>query len=264
MKTDRITLPTIRPNIGIARNYQARIDRLIREMHADIRRVLLSDYDAPAFAKDASPVESLVETMRALRRKWLGQFDVLAPSLARYFTKAMVDRTDTQLRNALRRGGMSVKFQLTPSQSNILEATVHENVALIRSIPEEYLSGVEQLVMRSVTAGRDMASLSKGLQERYGVTRRKAAFISRDQNNKATHALQANRQAELGLKAIWLHSHGDKVPRPTHKANDGKEYDPAVGWFDPAEGRHILPGELIGCTCQSKTVVFPERFKAAA
>ena len=263
-RTDRITLPPVRPSAGVARNYQARIDRLIRDMHADIRRVVLEDYDAPAFAKDASPVETIVEAMRALRRKWLGQFETLAPALSKYFATAMAERSDTQLHNLLRRGGISVKFQTTQSQRNILDATIHENVSLIRSIPEQYLTGVEGLVMRSVMAGRDLASLTKGLQEQYGVTRRRAAFIARDQNNKATGALQANRQAELGLRAEWLHSTGDKHPRPTHKANSGKDYDPAKGWFDPAEGRHILPGELINCTCTSKTIVFPDRFKAAA
>src|ERR1035437_6509270 len=146
--SDRITIPGVRPSVGIAKNYQARIDAMIREMNADIRRVVLADYDASDFAQDASPVESLVSAMRGLRRKWLAQFDVLAPTMAAHFAKALHERSDDQLRNALRRGGMSVKFQLTPSQANILEATIHENVSLIRSIPEQHLAGVEQLVMR--------------------------------------------------------------------------------------------------------------------
>lgn len=258
-----ITLAPVRPSAGVAANYTKRLDALIREMQADIRRAVLPDYDEQAFAKDASPVETLVETMRGLRRKWLSRFDTLAPELATYFTTSMHERSDTQLRNILRRGGMSVKFQLTQSQASILQATVHENVSLITNIASEHIAGIEQLVMRSVTAGRDQASLVNGLQKRYGMTRKRAAFIARDQNNKATGALQANRQAELGLQAVWRHSGGDKYPRPTHKANNGKLYDPKVGWLDPAVGHHIQVGELIGCTCVSNSVIFPERFKQA-
>ena len=262
-RTGRIVLPAVRPSIGIQRNYQARIDRLIREMQADIRAALLPDYKRGDFAQDDSPVQSLIATLRALGRRWTERFDMLAPELAAHFTQAVVDRSDTQLRNALRRGGISVRFQITPTQANILDATIHENVSLIKSIPAEHLAGVEQLVMRSVTAGRDMATLAKGLQERYGVTRRRAAFIARDQNNKATGALQANRQAELGLRAEWRHSHGGKTPRKSHLANNGNDYDPKVGWYDPEAKAHILPGQLPNCRCVSNSIVFPDRFKAA-
>lgn len=263
MKDKPITVPAVRPSAGIARNFQAHIDRLIREMHADVRVTLLPDYDAASFAQDENPVESLISTMRHLRRKWLERFDVLAPTLGRYFAQAIADRSDRQLKNALRRGGFSVRFQTTQAQRDMMEAMVHENVSLIKSIASEHLSGVEGLVMRSVQAGRDLASLSKGLQERYGATRRRAAFIARQQNNAATGRLQAVRQKELGLRAEWLHSAGDKVPRPTHKANSGNDYDPAIGWFDPAEGRHILPGELINCLPENSPIEFADGVEIA-
>lgn len=255
--TNGIVLSAIRPSIGIQHDYQARIDRLIREMQADIRRVLLPDYDAAAFAQDQTPVGTVTQALRGLQRRWQDRFDLLSHEMAAHFVTAVVQRSDFQLRNALRRAGMSVRFRMTPSQQNILEATVQENVSLIKSIAPEHLTEVEGLVMRSVTRGRDLGQLAKGLRMRYDITRRRAATISRDQNNKATGILQANRQAELGLKASWLHSAGGKHPRPTHLANNGEEYDPAKGWYDPAVGEWILPGQLINCRCVSKTIVFP-------
>ena len=257
MKRRGVVLPPVRPSAAIARNYQSAIDRLIREMNADTRRALQEDYDAAEFAKDATPVNALVERMRALRRKWLARFDALAPELSRLFAAAAATRSDVQLRNALRRAGFTVRLQLSEGQANILQATVHENVSLIRSIPEQYMTDVEGMVMRSVVNGRDLATLTDGLSKRYGITRRRAATIARDQNNKVTGALQAQRQAELGLKAIWMHSAGGKTPRPSHVANNGKEYDPAVGWYDPDVGEHIWPGTLINCRCVSRAVVFP-------
>ena len=71
--------------------------------------------------------------------------------------------------------------------------------------------------MRGIQTGRDLGQISRDLQDTFGVTRRRAAFIALDQNNKATASMTRARQTELGIKkAIWLHSHGGKKPRPTH------------------------------------------------
>jgi hypothetical protein len=32
-------------------------------------------------------------------------------------------------------------------------------------------------------------------------------------------------------------------------------YDLDKGWFDPDEGKHILPGELVNCRCFARPVV---------
>jgi uncharacterized protein with gpF-like domain len=143
---------------------------------------------------------------------------------------------------------------------DVLDATIEENVGLIRSIPEQFHTQVQGMVMRSVTAGRDLEQLSRELRERFGVTERRAAFIALDQNNKATAAFDRVRQLEAAgddAEAIWLHSHAGMEPRPTHLANDGKRFKVSEGWFDPAPEvrRRIWPGELIRCRCRSRLVV---------
>jgi uncharacterized protein with gpF-like domain len=139
-----------------------------------------------------------------------------------------------------------------------LAATVQENVALIRSISSEFHTQVEGMVMRSVTAGRDLSELTRELQHRFGVTRRRAELISRDQNQKATASLRRVRETSLGItEAIWLHSAGGKTQRRTHVKNSGKKFDLNLGWFDPDPKvrKYILPGELINCRCTWKAVV---------
>ena len=113
---------------------------------------------------------------------------------------------------------------MTTPMNNALQATITENVGLIRSIPERYFTEVEGLVMRSVARGRDLSYLTDELQKRYGITRRRAALIARDQNNKATSVMQAARQKSLGItQGIWRHSHAGKEPRPC----DGRGSFPA-------------------------------------
>ena len=158
----------------------------------------------------------------------------------------------------LRDAGIAIPFRITPEMRDIMDATVAENVALIRSIPQHYHTEVEVMVMQSVKAGRDLSQLSDNLEARYDITRRRAELIARDQNNKATASLNQARQVALGIEeGVWLHSHAGKEPRPTHVANNGKKFDIKKGWFDPDKRvrRHILPGELINCRCTWKAVV---------
>jgi SPP1 gp7 family putative phage head morphogenesis protein len=145
---------------------------------------------------------------------------------------------------------------MTPAMRDIIQATVHENVSLIKSIPRQYLTQVEGLTMRSVQSGRDLGFLAKGLQKQFGVTKKRAALIARDQNNKATTMLNRARQTELGItEAIWVHSSAGKKPRPTHVKMNGKRYDVSEGMYDSHEGRYVLPGELINCRCTSRSVI---------
>jgi SPP1 gp7 family putative phage head morphogenesis protein len=145
---------------------------------------------------------------------------------------------------------------MTPAMQDISKATVNANVALIKSIPQQYLRNVEGIVMRSVQTGRDLGALSKDLQKQFGVTKRRAALISRDQNNKATSAFQRARQQELGItRAVWMHSHAGKEPRPTHVAMNGKTYDINKGMWDADEKEWVFPGQLINCRCTSRSVV---------
>jgi SPP1 gp7 family putative phage head morphogenesis protein len=178
--------------------------------------------------------------------------------LAQWFLQSVNTRSKAQLMKILRDGGISVKFQITPAMQDVMQGTIQENVALIRSIPSQYFSQIETLVMQSVTAGRDIGFLTKALQQRFGVTQRRAALIARDQNNKATSSLMRARQMDVGIKeGIWMHSHAGKEPRPTHLRNNGKRFNIEQGWFDPDPKvrAYIWPGQLINCRCTWRPVV---------
>jgi SPP1 gp7 family putative phage head morphogenesis protein len=251
-------LPGIRPNVGIERAYRRRILALLEEMNRSVMHWIIAEYRAnePRVAMDATPADRLRIALRKLSRRWNKNFDEGAKAMAEYFSKSASQRTDKAFQAMLKKNGMSIKFKMTPAMRDVLGATVNQNVALIKSIPEQYLKGVEGAVMRSVQAGRDLSYLSKKLQNTYGVSKRRAAFIALDQNNKATAAMHRARQMEMGIEeAVWVHSHAGKEPRPTHLANNGKRYDVKKGWFDPAVKEYIMPGELPRCRCTSRSVI---------
>ena len=253
-----IALAPVRSNAGIRAAYRRRLLGLVDEMIASYRRWLTAAYRAnpPALARDASPAKELERALKRLAKQWQRRFDESAEELAAYFAKSAAQRSSASLRSILKKGGWTVKFKMTRAMQDILAATVAENVSLIRSIPSEFSTQVEGLVMRSVTVGRDLSVLSKSLEKKFDLPRNRAILISRDQNNKATAVFTRARYLEMGIKqAIWLHSAGGKKPRPTHVRNSGKKYDVEKGWLDPAVGRYIWPGTEINCRCVARPVV---------
>lgn len=204
------------------------------------------------------PAEELQAAMNDLAVRWQQRFDTLAPEVAEAFAKANGVAADRAVMKALKDSGFAIDFQMTPAMRDVAAATVQANVGLIRSIPQKYLTEVQGEVMRSVQAGRDLAPLVDFLVRQRGVTKRRAAFIALDQNNKATAAFSKARYQEIGVtEAVWKHSHAGREPRPTHLANDGKRYDVAKGWYDPDPKvrRYIMPGELPNCRCISVPVI---------
>lgn len=262
-------LPAVQPNAGLRVMYDKRIMALIRKMVDDVTKSVMAAYEENpprvaqlAMAADELPSDQLRRLFRELSKQWRASFEVGAHELAEYFAQAASQRSDVQLKAILTKAGFAVTFKLSPAQRDILKAVVAENVALIKSIPEQYLTAVGGAVMRSVQVGRDVGGLRKELQEQFGVTRRRASLIARDQNNKATSAFNRARQLEIGVKqARWMHSRAGKTKRPTHVAKNGKLYDVATGWYDPdaygkGKGAYIWPGQLINCRCTSQSL-FP-------
>ena len=250
------TLDAVRPNAGLQAAYRKKLEAMVQEMHESILYWLTAAYKAnePEMAQDRSPAAELRISMRKLAKRWNRNFNKGAQRLARYFAKSVADRTDDSLQAKLKKSGFTVEFKMTPAANDVMQATIGEQVGLIKSIASQHLTEVEGLVMRSVSQGRKLDELSKELQERYGVTKRRAALIARDQNNKATASMNRVRQQELGItEAIWMHSHGGKHPRPSHMDADGKKYDIAKGMY--LDGKWVWPGTEINCRCVSKSVI---------
>lgn len=206
-------------------------------------------------AADGGPVAQMRKELRKLTARWQDSFNKMAQTLSEEFAERVKANSDASLTGKLRERGLpTVKFTMTDEMRNAYQAVAGEQVGLIKSIASEHLSDVEGIVMRSVARGRDLESVAKELQARYGVTRRRAALIARDQNNKATSALQSVRQRQLGIaEGIWKHSHGGKHPRPSHVRADGQKFDLSKGMY--LDGKWVMPGEEINCRCTWSPVI---------
>ena len=251
-----ISVAPVRPNLGLEIAYQRAIDRQIDRMHAAIMRHIAAAWrhKPPEMARDESPAAGLQALMARLGREWEANFDDFARTKGKTFGDDASKQADRSFMTQLRKIGFTVKFQPTRAWNDVKQATIHANVGLIKSIPEQHLTAVEGIVMRGVQDGRDLQFISAALQHQFGVTKRRAVFIARDQSNKATAAITRVRQTELGItEAVWLHSGGGHHPRPEHVAFSGKKYNVAKGAY--LEGKWVWPGTEINCRCVAKSII---------
>jgi len=217
--------------------------------------VLAQDADTPGPSGAAG---DMFDELARLRAHWEQHFEQLSQKLASQMLRAMYDANEFSWNSKLRRAGFDIDLQLTPAQKLILKAKLPENVALIRSIQQDYHKDIEGIVSRNFLKGRDLSAMAEQIQERGGVSTRRAALIARDQSNKATAQMNAARQQELGLNwATWIHSSAGKEPRHTH-VRAGREqwiFDTQAGIdFGDSFGQ-VLPGEAINCRCHSRTII---------
>lgn len=296
LKRNAIVLPRIHPNAGLEAAYLSRMQTLIFQMHRSIVWWITAAYRAnlpeiaqdedqkqpisvalaAAIAKEGNSAKMLELVMKILGHYWTKRYYSAAPKLAEYFAKSSNERVESALKKILKDAGFMVDWKLTPADQEVLQATIGEQVGLIKSIPEKYLSEVQGMVMRSVAAGHDLKTLTdqlgplvdlsrirkgrypgEGDDSLFARTMKRAALIATDQNAKANANLTRVRQMSLGIEdGIWHHSHAGKTPRPTHVAMDGKKYKIAKGMYDSHEGRYVLPGELIHCRCIGQGIIY--------
>lgn len=142
--------------------------------------------------------------------------------------------------------------------TNVLQSATRANVKLIRTIPAEYFSQIEQIVYNGTTKGnnaRSMIDQILGVKNQAGQsTTSKKAFnraklIARDQTAKLNATITQQRNEKLGIEEyMWVTSRDERV-RATHKANDGKIFR----WDSPPPTGH--PTEEINCRCFAKSII---------
>lgn len=245
-----VSTAPLRPSASIRERYERALDLKVDAMGRSLAKWLLASYrvanPAILYAMDASPADMLRRAMAKLVKRWLAQFEEFANPTADLFAR----RTRDTLKRDLRNAGFTVRFRPTAAMTNAFNAVRNENVQLIKSIASQHLDAVAGLVQRTVSAGFDLSVLAGGLEKQLGVTKRRAAFIARDQAGKSLAMMQRAQFLELGYtKGIWRHSAGGAVPRPEHVAFSGKVFDLQTG-HDFGDGEGVVwPGTAIRCRC---------------
>lgn len=130
----------------------------------------------------------------------------------------------------------------------MLEKWVSANVDLIKSVPRESLESLKEKVYSDYMNGRSTTNIVKELQRQYGMDKRRARLIARDQTAKLNSNINQSQQRDAGVsKYEWSDSRDERV-RTSHKRLNGHVFS----WDNPPEtdrGRRCHPGEDYQCRC---------------
>lgn len=230
----KVKLNEIKPNVGNDRAYLKELRTMLRRIKEDINDAKTDDV-----TQFGNRIDYLLE-------QWSKRLDRLGYTISKRFINRNRATFDKRFMQELKKAGFTVNFQLSPQIEDILEASVKENVGLIKSIGVDYLERVQQQVWSGVASGYDLGQIAKDLSKAYGISDRRAKNIARDQGAKAHAVIERERRKEAGItQAVWLHSHAGKVPRPSHVKANGKVFDIEKGLY--LDGAWVLPGQAINC-----------------
>lgn len=248
--------------------YNAKLQRIVREVKRDIDAVLIPviqqyapDYtidsgDGAVFTKDGW-ADALNGAMDLLLNRWTSpRMQEQAKRIADDFVNTALKKSERDMRRSF---GIDV-YSNDAKMREYLKASSMQNAQLITSIPTQYLNDVSTAVMGNMRSGMRPGYIVKDLQERFGVTERRAKFIARDQTGKISGDIAEKQQRAAGFEYFqWMDSDDSRV-RHRHRdiANKLTAYGRGVYRWDNLplndEGEPIKPGQDYNCRCTSKPV----------
>lgn len=263
-KPDVLRGTPLNPNAAVEARYYENLSGMIERMTDDTERALKRMFAGEAATEFFAEDKSIASQARVLTNALKAKYDRLFGTSAQRISEAMANQSDKASSAALHSsiqklsGGLSLNTtSLKGPLTDILKATIAENVSLIKSIPQKYLSGVQGAVMRSITTGNGLQDLVPYLANNKGITQRRARMIAHDQTRKAFNNLNKGRMINVGIKDYeWLHTGGSNHPRKEHIAMSGNIYsfdDPPI--IDTKTGERGIPGQLPNCKCRMVPVI---------
>lgn len=269
---------TLNHSVALEERYKRELDRLVKAMCAYTKQELIKLFKkefAKEYFKEQNKMEKVVYAMddtissqariltNYLQNKFETLFNRKSKSIAESMLNGALKASAFSLGASLKElsGGISFKTSIIPEGlTEVIKASIEENVSLIRSIPTRYFIDIQGSVMRSITTGEGIKELLPEIKKYEGVTLRRAKTIAYDQTRKAYNSINKQRMLDVGIKKFqWIHSGGGQKPRASHLKMNGKIFsfenlDAEQQAMNVPDNDRGLPGHPINCRCSFKPI----------
>lgn len=251
----------VRPSHRSELAYRADLQQLVREMRVagagiaeDLRRhsVITRDGDSVAIADETVPGLSAAMHRAASR---FGRIEEQAMNLAALAVRRSRADVDARLVSSIQESiGVNVAQQLvdSPALGRAMADATTANVALIKSMPEEFLAQVRDVVTTAWQKGLRWEEMAKAIAARGDVAENRAWTIARDQTSKMNAAFNKERQTGIGIEEYDWSGTLDIRERISHRRMEGVR----CRWDSPPliDGEHVHPGQAVLCRCVPRPV----------
>ena len=240
----------IRPSRKLELDYTRALLDIVDDMHAETVKALMPLIKQPSIGDGKRIVnDGLFSDFKSAFSKTANTVKAKVSGIAETLAKTVVSKqgqqSDSQLSDMiLRQTGIDFSGLMSDSVlQDAVDEAIAANIALINSIPQQYLDRVEQAVMASLQAGTLNATLADDLLKIEGITKNRAKLIARDQLGKINSRLSQLRQQSLGITHYYWSTSLDERVRDKHRRWEGD----LIAWDNPPPDGH--PGQAIQCRC---------------
>lgn len=147
----------------------------------------------------------------------------------------------------------------TEGLEDLMHLSEVENVKLITTIPEQYLSQVETVVTNGVKSGARYSTIEKQILGIKGINGKLAGrikTIARNEVSTINSQMTLRRSASLGITEGIFRTSKDKRVRASHKELNGVKYKLSKGAWSKIAQKWIIPGITdINCRCTYSPVI---------
>lgn len=242
----------------LVRSVGEAFDELIAITMREVDGILL----AQGARRDSSELHQDAVSVAELFRLLTDRFNPMA-MLRRLFAQV-----DTEVRHATERQLPQLSIPAVLSNgAQMQEAWVRQNIDLIKAA-DPIKSVVSEVLDTRLKEGVRVEVIREELQERLGMTKRRAELIARDQTLKASGQLQQARQEQVGIRRyVWTTSLDERV-RDDHERLEGRVFswdDPPVTNFSEVmrgrPERRGHPGSDFQCRCTADPILDDPEFE---
>jgi len=141
-----------------------------------------------------------------------------------------------------------------------LEKWISNNVALINGIPEQYLKRIEKAVLKGYENHKNTVQITNDLKKEFGMTKRRAKLIARDQVFKLNSDIAEKIQRDAGCDRFKWSTCKDNRVRESHRKLEGKRFY----WNNlpmNEKGERIKPASEVQCRCVAIPVFNRKKIK---
>ena len=243
------TVAPVRKSKAVEMLYRREMEKLILPL---LNAIDLSEFeDATGFTTDAALPDVITRTIERLKTIF-GGIEVQSNRIANLVVSRANGMHEKRFVGGIKRElGIDIGHVIrqNPKVAATVSAMTKQNVALIKSVPQEYIAKIEKTLLKSLTAG-SKKSLIEEIQAIGKVTSSRARFIARDQTAKFNGVLTEARQTAIGVEEYdWVTSRDSRV-RDSHADNDGKRFR----WDSPPPDTGH-PGHDFNCRCTARAVI---------
>lgn len=169
--------------------------------------------------------------------------------IATTFVDKSVKRNKSLWKTKTQSIGINIKGKSSfYGEKDYIKSRIETNTTLIKNLKSQYIEELNIELKYSYEQGRPSSQLAREIEKRFGITKRRAKLIARNETKNTNAQLNKKQAVELGFGNPKWQTMMDGRERPEHKKHNGKEYEFGVGLPDGKGGKEE-PGDAINCRC---------------